>query len=77
MRLAEGILKCYECREISDYEEVEIVERDEKRYGVCPHCDMETSIVDGVMTKFSMQSMNGTRATPPPTQPLVESKWKG
>ena len=56
MRLGESILKCYECRETSDYEEVEIVQHDGKKYWICSHCDMETEIVDEVMPKFSQKS---------------------
>jgi len=41
-------LKCYECRKTSSYEEVEIVERDDKRFWVCPHCDFETEIVERI-----------------------------
>lgn len=46
MRLGESILKCYECRKTSTSEEVEIVERDGKKYWVCPHCDFETPITN-------------------------------
>jgi len=44
----ESILKCYECRETSSYEEVEIVTCDGKKYWICPNCDFETMIVDKV-----------------------------
>ena len=45
-------LKCYECRETSSYEEVEIVTRDGKKYWVCPYCDFETPIVNKVSPSF-------------------------
>ncbi len=46
LRLGESILKCCECRKTASYEEVEIVERDGKRFWVCPSCDMENPVVD-------------------------------
>lgn len=48
MRLVDNELRCYECRKVSLTEEVEIIERDGKKYWICPHCDMETPIVDRV-----------------------------
>jgi uncharacterized C2H2 Zn-finger protein len=47
MRLGERTLKCYECGKTSNYEEMEIVTRDGKKYWVCPNCDFETVIVEG------------------------------
>ena len=45
---SEITLKCYRCGRASSYEEVETATRDGRRYWVCPHCDFETPIVDGV-----------------------------
>jgi len=46
MRLGESILKCYECRKTSSYEEMEIVNRGGKKFWGCPHCEFETPIVE-------------------------------
>ncbi len=54
MRLGESILKCFECGHKSTAEEVEIVERDGKRFWVCPNCDKENPLVDKVRPKFWM-----------------------
>ena len=64
MTLMESILKYYECRKTSSYEEVEIVTRDGKKHWVYQHCDVETQIVDRVFTprkRFKKASENLSR----------------
>ena len=46
MRLGECILKCYECRKTSRYEELEIITLDGKDIVFTSTADMEMPIVD-------------------------------
>ena len=48
----ENYLRCYEYRKVSGCEEVEIAEREGKKYLGCLKCFMETPIVDKNFPKF-------------------------
>jgi DNA-directed RNA polymerase subunit RPC12/RpoP len=48
MRLLGPDLKCIECRKKSNYDELEVVTKENKKYWICPHCNFENLFVDVV-----------------------------
>jgi len=55
MKLVDNELRCYECRKFCGTEEVEIVDRDGKKFWICPKCEMENPVVDKDFPKLDSE----------------------